>query len=84
MKGYTYVLQSLKDHNLYIGSTTDIDRRVAEHNSGKNRSTKDRRPFKLIYFEQFEKISEARFREYLFKKSHSILYKAAGWTDSHK
>ena len=84
MIGYTYVLKSLKDNKLYIGSTTDLDRRVDEHNSGKNKSTKYRRPFILVYSERFDTITEARFREKVFKKSHSILYKAAGWLDKHK
>jgi putative endonuclease len=84
MKSRVYVLKSLKDGNLYIGSTTDLDRRIVEHNSGKNRSTKNRRPFQLVYSEEFDSIKDARARERLFKKSHSILYKAANWEDKHK
>ena len=84
MRGFTYVLKSRKDNNLYIGSTTDMNRRIQEHNSGKCRSTKNRRPFQLVYHESFDNISQAREREKLFKKSHSVLYKAAGWQDKHK
>ena len=73
---YVYVLKSLKDGKLYIGSTDDISRRIAEHNRGKNISTKWRRPFKLIYFEEFRERKEARWREYKFKKSHDILKRA--------
>lgn len=48
---YTYVLLSLKDSDFYIGYTSDLKRRIEEHNLGKNFSTKFRRPFKLIYYE---------------------------------
>ena len=84
MKATTYVLKSLKDNKLYIGSTNDLDRRIKEHNSGKNKSTKNRRPFELVYKEEFNSTTEARIREKLFKKSHSILYRSAGWVDYHK
>jgi hypothetical protein len=32
MKGYIYILQSLKNQRFYIGSTNDLERRVVEHN----------------------------------------------------
>ncbi len=44
---YVYILRSLKDKNLYIGSTDNIRRRFTEHNSGKVDSTKGRIPFGL-------------------------------------
>lgn len=84
MKYYTYVLKSIKDNKFYIGSTNNLGRRFKEHNNGKNISTKYRRPFKLVYFEEFGSFKEASSREKLFKKSHSILYKAANWIDLHK
>jgi len=43
---YVYVLYSLKDNKLYIGYSTDVYRRLDEHNAGENTSTKYRRPFK--------------------------------------
>ena len=48
---YTYVLQSLVDDDLYIGSTSDLKKRVDEHNKGRVESTADRRPLKLVYYE---------------------------------
>jgi len=48
---YVYVLLSLKDGKFYIGYTEDLKRRLKEHNSGKNISTKSRLPLKLIYYE---------------------------------
>jgi putative endonuclease len=44
---YVYILRSIIDKNLYIGSTDNIRRRLAEHNSGKVDSTKSRLPFSL-------------------------------------
>lgn len=48
---YTYVSQSLKDNKWYTGSTRDLRRRFKEHNNGDVQSTKNRKPFKIIYFE---------------------------------
>jgi len=44
---YVYILKSLKDNQLYIGSTNHIQRRLDEHNSGMVDSTKSRIPFTL-------------------------------------
>ncbi|MBX2989854.1 MAG: GIY-YIG nuclease family protein [Bacteroidetes bacterium] len=62
-----YVLRSLKDHKLYIGMTSDFERRINEHNSGKTFSTRHRRPFVLVYSEQVPSGSEARRREQFLK-----------------
>ena len=64
---YTYILRSLKDKRLYIGSTRDLEKRIKAHNSGKVRSTKSRRPFELIYYEEFDSYTEARVRENFLK-----------------
>ena len=60
---FVYILLSEKDNKRYIGFTDDIDRRLIEHNTGKVKSTKNRRPLKLIYLEQFENKSVAMKRE---------------------
>lgn len=60
---YVYVLNSLKDSKGYIGSTTDLRRRLSEHNSGKVASTKPRLPFELIYYEAYKNEKDARLRE---------------------
>jgi predicted GIY-YIG superfamily endonuclease len=44
---YVYILRSIIDKNLYVGSTNNIRRRLIEHNSGKVDSTKSRMPFNL-------------------------------------
>ena len=65
---FVYFLQSKKDGKLYIGKTNDIDRRLQEHNSGNVQSTKPRRPFKLLDFEQYDSELEARRAEIEWKK----------------
>ncbi len=60
---FVYILKSLKDQKYYIGSTTGIASRLAYHNAGKQRSTKNRKPFILIYTEEYPSKSEAEKRE---------------------
>ena len=51
LETYYYVLLSLKDGNKYTGYTKDLSSRFEAHQKGKVVSTKNRRPFRLIYFE---------------------------------
>jgi len=62
-----YILKSLKDHRLYIGSTKNLRERLLEHNDGKVYSTKNRRPFKVIYCELYRSEEDARVREHNLK-----------------
>ena len=62
-----YILQSEKDGRLYIGFTNDIGRRPKEHNEGKSSATKPFRPYKLIYYEAFLNIKDAKAREKFLK-----------------
>ncbi len=64
---YVYVLLSQKDKKFYIGFTNDLKRRLKEHNSGKNISTKSRLPLKLIYYEAHLSKADAARRERYFK-----------------
>jgi putative endonuclease len=64
---YIYILKSEKDNKLYIGYTNDLKRRVKEHNSGENESTKSRKPFELIYYEAYKSESDAKHRERMLK-----------------
>ena len=60
---YIYILQCA-DGLLYTGSTTDIDRRVKEHNSKKGGGcTRGRLPVKLVHKEPYPNLSEAQKRE---------------------
>ena len=68
MVTYTvYVLRSLKNGRLYIGMTSDLARRMAEHNRGHNKSTKGRGPFELVHTERFPTRPQAREREKVLK-----------------
>ena len=62
-----YVLRSIKDDKLYLGSTGNLERRLQEHILGKVKSTKSRRPLVLIYREGFATKNEAQHREKYFK-----------------
>ena len=64
---YTYILLSERDSKFYIGYTDDLKRRVKEHNSGKIEATKDRLPFKLVYFEACLSKKDATRRELALK-----------------
>lgn len=67
---YVYILQSSKKPNwLYKGSTSDLKRRITEHNSGKNFSTAPHKPLKLIYYEAYLLKSDAEARERYLKTS---------------
>ena len=48
---YVYILQSQFSHVLYIGKTTDLKKRVKEHNSGQSTYTKKNMPWDIIYYE---------------------------------
>lgn len=64
---FVYVIKSQKDGRLYKGMTSDLDRRIKEHNLGLNKSTKSYFPWVLVYFEQFETRKDARNREKYLK-----------------
>jgi len=62
----TYILFSSKFHKFYFGSTVDLKNRLILHNSGKVRSTKVYKPWKLVWYGVFTTEKEARdFELYL-------------------
>jgi putative endonuclease len=63
MPHYVYILQSLKDNQYYIGETSNVVERLAFHNSGKQRSTKSRIPFRSVLVEEYPDRKEALKRE---------------------
>ena len=67
MSYFVYVLKSQKDYKHYIGSTSDVNKRLAFHNAGLQRSTRSRIPFLLIYYEEMETKQEALERELYLK-----------------
>jgi len=66
-KYFVYLLKSLVDGNYYIGQTDNIEKRLKEHNDGKVKSTKSRRPLELIGYEEYKTRNEARWNEYQYK-----------------
>jgi putative endonuclease len=65
---YIYIVEC-KDGTLYTGWTTNLEKRIEQHNSGKGaKYTRTRLPVELRYFEEFVSKSEALKREYSIKK----------------
>ena len=71
---YTYVLRSEKDGQFYVGFTKNLELRFEQHNKGKVESTRDRRPFDLIYYEACHNRDDAAKREKYFKTYHGKIY----------
>jgi len=75
---YIYLLRSKKDKKLYIGITTQLNKRIQQHNKGEVLSTKGRRPFEIIYYEAYKSKVDAKRREKnlkLFSRSYYGLKK---------
>ena len=64
---YVYIIQSLKDGSYYTGLTTNIDRRLTEHNKSDTKTTRSKKPWKLVHSEEFETRQLARQREKYLK-----------------
>ena len=71
---YTYVLYSVRDGRWYTGATRNLRERVREHESGRVRSTRHRRPFRLIYYEACLSEADARRRERYLKTGRGKRY----------
>lgn len=71
---YVYVLGSKSDGGMrtYVGWTTDLERRLAEHNSGKGARSTRGRVWRIIYSERAEDRSIAQSREWYLKKDRSF------------
>lgn len=65
---YTYIVEC-RDGTLYTGWTTDLEKRIKAHNTGKGaKYTKSRAPVRLVYYEEYETKQEALKREYAIKQ----------------
>ncbi len=68
MAHYVYIIEC-SDGTYYTGYTTDVERRVSEHNSGNGaKYTRGRTPVKLVHTEEYKTQSEAMSREYAIKQ----------------
>ena len=79
MKYHVYALSSTVRNYIYVGLTSDLERRLRDHQNGYNPTTKPYKPFELILLEEHETRVLAREREKYLKTS-------AGkrWLRSHK
>jgi putative endonuclease len=62
-----YVIKSVNANWFYVGSTDNLSTRIEQHNQGQVRSTKVRRPFVVVYTEEYDDIGQARKRERFLK-----------------
>ena len=58
----------------YTGMTNDLRKRFKEHNNAKSQYTKDRGPYKLIYYEMSHNQADARSRELYLKSGMGKRY----------
>ena len=68
MEGYVYIIQSEKHGRYYIGSCTDLQRRISDHNRGNTTSTRNQGPWILVYNKKENTLIEARAEEKRIKK----------------
>ena len=62
-----YILLSLKDNQFYTGYSTNLPNRIVYHKKGLVKSTINRRPLKLIFYEVYNNKIDAQRREKYFK-----------------
>ena len=87
--GYTYIITNTYNSTIYTGSTTQLYTRIYEHRNKENPNSFSARYnlWKLVYFESFDNIQEAREREYYIKgkrrkwKEELINSKNPDWND---
>lgn len=82
---FVYIMQC-SDGSYYTGWTTDIERRLQEHNSGTaSKYTRGRRPVKCVYYEEIANKNDALKREIMIKKMNrpqkEALIRAASQAD---
>ena len=72
---FVYLLENNFDKGWYIGFTTDLKQRVADHNSGKGgRTTRIKKNWKIIYFEGYRIKKDATGREKFLKSGSGRRY----------
>ncbi len=64
---YVYILKSIKDSCVYTGYTSNLEQRLQQHQLGLVKSTKNRTPLKLIYYEAYLSKTDAQKRERYLK-----------------
>ena len=74
MAHYVYILYSEKVNHYYIGSTSNTEERLHRHNAGATPSTKQGRPWKIVYTETCTSKTEALKREIYLKRMKSRVF----------
>ena len=69
-----YIIKSKKDGSFYIGQCQNLLERLLRHNNGHTSSTKAKKPWELVYYEEVQTRSEAVRREREIKKQKSHKY----------
>ena len=64
---FVYAISSKNRNYIYVGLMNNLERRLKEHNSGSNKTTRSYRPFKLILVEKYTTRIVARSREKYLK-----------------
>lgn len=64
---YTYILKSKTRPWIYVGFTSDLRKRFAEHAKGLVRSTRPYRPLELVFYESYKSMADAKRRERFLK-----------------
>lgn len=64
---FVYILRSVEKPFLYVGFTSDISRRLMDHNAGFVRSTKAYKPFQLVAYVAVQTERKAKELEKYFK-----------------
>jgi putative endonuclease len=65
---YVYLIQSEVDSSFYIGYTSNLELRIKQHNNGESIYSRRKKPWKLVYSEEFENKTFALKRERFLKK----------------
>ena len=79
---YVYVLHSERDHKNYTGYTNDLELRFEQHQKGKVKSTENRRPLKIIYYEASLNQTDALKHEKYLKTHYGKMFlkkRLASW-----
>ena len=71
---YVYVLRSLKDGKFYTGFTENLRERLLAHNDGRVKSTYNRIPFEIVYYEASRNRNDTIKREKYLKTTYGKRY----------
>lgn len=67
MRGYVYILKS-SDNRFYIGSTSDLNRRLKQHKNGHTQTTRNMKDIDLVLIQEYNNLDIARKIEKRIKK----------------